>query len=427
MNLIDIPIRLQKHQVALLSIAIAVVALVVGYRDSLNFKCSFEGQPPRLEYEKSCDKGFASLCRYDFHGALDEFDRASKLPEADQLGFIGRGIALFSLRNPQQAIQCFDQALKLAPHSTAALIDRGIARVEIGDYVNALADYDRALAIDPSNAAAYNNRAVVLDRLGDKEAAIFGYSKALQLKHWAIVRLNRAFANAELGLASQAKEDCDQSMQWMPSLEHRWGQKALVKTLIANMAKWSSQIKANPSDPTNYIKRGGVRHELRDFVGAAADYTKAISIDPDNAESYSERSFDRAILDDNQGALEDISKFYELRPEHTYCLGWRGSCKARVGDRQGAIEDFSAAIRALPDCEWWYKGRAREKFQSGHYLDAAADYIHFLSLDYHPWQELNDLCLNNNRTLFTTQFRHDRNQIFEFSEQRILMAVQVCD
>ena len=111
-----------------------------------------------------------------------------------------RGVALFELGRPQQALEDFDRVLETKPDHLDALGNCGNALLKLNRVAEALAVYDRALRRAPENAQLLTNRAVALRRLDRPQEAVMSASRALVSKpDFAQARFVESVARLTLG------------------------------------------------------------------------------------------------------------------------------------------------------------------------------------------------------------------------------------
>lgn len=133
----------------------------------------------------------------DYHGAIENFDRALSINPNDVQAYINRGNALYenaqNSGNPDEeykiAIKDFNSALKLNPNEAEAYISRGIVRYDMAEYSPngtneykaAIEDFNRAINTNPNNAKVYVKRGIAYQKLAQNSNNLNqGYQKALR-------------------------------------------------------------------------------------------------------------------------------------------------------------------------------------------------------------------------------------------------------
>ncbi len=77
----------------------------------------------------------------DYPGAIRAYDQALQLDAHNSEIYYNRGVAYYSVGNPQQALKDFNQVIQLDPDFAEAYGNRGAIRLAQGDYQGALSDF----------------------------------------------------------------------------------------------------------------------------------------------------------------------------------------------------------------------------------------------------------------------------------------------
>jgi tetratricopeptide (TPR) repeat protein len=93
---------------------------------------------------------------------------------------LGKGHALLSQDQPEQAIACFDEALALDPNHAEILVKKGDALEKLRRSQEAIECYDRAIAVDGSMTIAHLHKGGLLNRLERFDEAMQCYEQALR-------------------------------------------------------------------------------------------------------------------------------------------------------------------------------------------------------------------------------------------------------
>jgi tetratricopeptide (TPR) repeat protein len=109
---------------------------------------------------------------------LKAFDEAIKLKPNYAQAHYGRGLSLYSLNNPQEALKAFDEAIKLKPNYAQAHYGRGRSLYSFNNPREALKAFDEAIKLKPNYAQAHYGRGLSLYSLNNPQEAL----KALELK-----------------------------------------------------------------------------------------------------------------------------------------------------------------------------------------------------------------------------------------------------
>ncbi len=165
--------------------------------------------------------------------------------------YVQIGQAYDQLQKPDLAIAAYTQALALSPNLSAALNGRGGAYTKKAQYSEAIADYDAAINLNPKNFGALANRCA---------------------------------ARAEQGVdLDRALDDCNASLNLLPSALPVYGQRALVFLRMAKyqnaIADYDKGINAVPRSAYFLFGRGVAKIRLGDKVGGESDIATARTID----------------------------------------------------------------------------------------------------------------------------------------------------
>lgn len=93
-----------------------------------------------------------------------------------------------------------------------------------------------------------------------------------------------------------------------------------------------------------YIGRGKVFIDQRDYDAALENFNKAIDLNPNSADAYNWRGFTYAGLSNQQQALNDYDRAIELDPRLALAYSRRGVLRATNGDTQTGLADCNRAI-----------------------------------------------------------------------------------
>lgn len=149
--------------------------------------------------------------------------------------------------------------------------------------------------------------------------------------------------------------------------------------IVSELEKLNIIISTNPLDAESYYKRGNIRKEVKDFVGAINDYSKAIEINQHNilayksrgitnlelkfynnatnqidSKSYSKRGNIRNVVKEFVWSINNYSKVFEINQNNILAFRLRGRTKLDLKDYNGGIEDFKSAIKIGPNNSWSY-------------------------------------------------------------------------
>lgn len=136
-----------------------------------------------------------------FVEALADLQRAESLAPDDFTVKNAKGILLFRLQRPHEALEVFDEVVKLAPRFAQGFHNQGWARESVGDLVGARVSFEQAIALKPDFADPLAHLGALAARRGDANRARVHCAQAL--------RINPEHSLALLTLADAERIDGD--------------------------------------------------------------------------------------------------------------------------------------------------------------------------------------------------------------------------
>lgn len=198
--------------------------------------------------------------RGDYVGAVAACDHALAINPFSPEIHNTRGAALYALGDYRGAIAACSQALAREPEMITAYHTRAVARYALGDFAGAIADCDRVLARDPNVAPAHVARAAARNALGDFTMALVDCDRALTLDPRScealVTRGNARYHRRHPGTLRDYRD----AFAINPKKSAR-----LLVSGLADLARRSpraaiehceSQLRKNPDDAVQYIRRG---------------------------------------------------------------------------------------------------------------------------------------------------------------------------
>jgi len=111
---------------------------------------------------------------------------------------------------------------------------------------------------------------------------------------------------------------------------------------------YTQAIERNSTYVGDYINRGILNVEKKNYNQALSDYNKAIHYDNKNDLAYYNRGLLRANLGDNNNALADLTKVLQLDPTNMEALLRKAMLESTLGENTEAIKDYKTIIREHP-------------------------------------------------------------------------------
>ncbi len=127
------------------------------------------------------EKAFAHIGLGEMERALECYDAAVRLGNADADLWNDRAFALLEMGRFSEARESAEKALELDPKHYAALCNLGKAELELGQAAKALELAERAIALDPLEEEGVLLKAEAARRLGRREEAVAAYQKVLKV------------------------------------------------------------------------------------------------------------------------------------------------------------------------------------------------------------------------------------------------------
>jgi len=136
-----------------------------------------------------------------------------------------RGVALWNLKRPAEALVSYERALALEPNFIEVWGNRGLALRDLARHQEALASFDQVLRLEPGNSVALNSRANVLRDLKRYEEAIENYDRAIALRpDYAEALINRGYTKWTLKQYESGMADVQQALALEPDYRYARGE-----------------------------------------------------------------------------------------------------------------------------------------------------------------------------------------------------------
>jgi tetratricopeptide (TPR) repeat protein len=142
-------------------------------------------------------------------GGLEVYEEAIRLDPSNVEAHIGKGNALYYLKNYTSASGAYHQAILLDPGNVEIYNFRGQALYTGGYYERAFEVFEQALQVDPKNVKAHNGIASILSALERFAEAIVICDQAINLdpsNALAIAYNNRGLVLEGMGKSKEARQ-----------------------------------------------------------------------------------------------------------------------------------------------------------------------------------------------------------------------------
>lgn len=144
------------------------------------------------EADQYVASGNGKNARFDYRGAIEDFDQALEIEPRNVFALNGRCWAR-ALWNAQlrDALDDCNRALNQKPYDAATLNTRGFLYFRMGEWQKSVDDYTQAIRYNWKNASSYYMRGLGYLKLGEKTKAKFDIDKAKELDFGITVKCTR--------------------------------------------------------------------------------------------------------------------------------------------------------------------------------------------------------------------------------------------
>ena len=311
-------------------------------------------------YVSRITKGDRRIRQGDLSGAIDEYAQAIRIDRDRAEAYFKMGKVLLEQDEYQAAIHKFEEALEkdpVAEEEYEIYFHKGIANSNLGDHQSAINDYNEAIKRFDL-AEAYFNRGVAKSNLGQLDEAIDDFTLAInQDPELKSAYVKRGDANMELDNAKDAIKDFEKVTEMSPGGESLSVYFKLseanerVKQQEDGFEIYDQEFNEYPKLAAEYIERGNVKLNEKDYSGAIYDYDEAMGNDPSREEGYEivmNRGFAKSELGELENALEDYDQAIIIFSDIATAYIKRGHVKFKKGDYTGADEDYERAMNSNP-------------------------------------------------------------------------------
>src|SRR5262249_31194620 len=118
-----------------------------------------------------------------YEGALNIYEQAAKQDPKYVVAFIGKGKALFELKNYREALEAYKEVVELDPRNVAIcsrMVGIGDIEFKRGDYEGALDAYEQVVKQDHEYAVAFIAKGKTLFELKNYRGALDAYEQAVK-------------------------------------------------------------------------------------------------------------------------------------------------------------------------------------------------------------------------------------------------------
>lgn len=339
---------------------------------------SIMGTPPVLEVSGQAmaqnellDKA-RSLGELGYNNeAIESYNRALELDDANARAWARRGQALRIIGQNQDALADVEQALKLNPRHGWAYIVKGRILEEMGQFERALAAYESSIQIKPDVQALYS-QSLIYYTLGLWEEALEKLDQAIALNpkyhpSWAkrgqILRAQGQYLQA-LTAYNEALE-IDNRYGWA------WNGKGICLKALGRLEEayeaFQHALEFRQDDVWVWYNLAETLLELNRNREALKAALQAVRIQPDHFYSWSKLAQIYRRLGSYEEALKAYQKTLSINPNHVWSINGKGIVLERLNRDEEALEAYRLAAELAPDdvYPWYNQGELhlqRERF-----------------------------------------------------------------
>ena len=211
--------------------------------------------------------------------------------------FYNEGVQLLKEGNYEGALQSFDKATKINPSKANAWHNKGLTYDKLNRYDEAISAYDIATFLDPANAATWNAKGTTLFNKGLYNESLTSYDKAIKLEPANTEYQN----NKQIVLKKLSATPIDSSQQTSPFEISTIPKGDVQEAVNAN------GINTQAEEPSFYHNKGDALRKQGKYDEAIKYYDKALAIDPYHKPSLNSKGIALA----KQGKYDEAISYYE--------------------------------------------------------------------------------------------------------------------
>lgn len=184
--------------------------------------------------------------------------------------------------------------------------------------------------------------------------------------------LKRGIVRLENKQYIEAESDFNKAVELNPKLAEAYFWRAHVRFNDEKIFADYDKAIELKPDYAMAFYKRGLRKSFTDNKAALVDYNKAIELDPKIPDAYLSRALVYLLANNYKLAIADYTKLIELKPDGASYYV-RGTTYLDSGDNISAIADYTKSIELDPGYYWTYKQRARAYRNIKNFKSANAD------------------------------------------------------
>ncbi|MEL7329262.1 MAG: tetratricopeptide repeat protein [Cyanobacteria bacterium J06559_1] len=273
-------------------------------------------------YDTLINQGQQQLDSTDYDAALATFNQAIESAPNVPRAWVGKGEALYGLRQFDDAAIAFTQATKLAPDYLYAWVWLGNAYDDAGQLDDSLAAYAEAIALDSTHPMPYYHRGIALwyaDRSAEAESDLTLVTEIMPDFPRGWMWLGRSLEKQEN--YPEALSAYEQAL----SLDSELGQALFGKgtTLLQldrygeAIAPFDTFLTQRPDSAIAWFYRGNGLFGSEQYDEAITSYDKSIEIAADSEGPWYNRGLVLATIGRYDEAIESFNRVLAINPENS--------------------------------------------------------------------------------------------------------------
>lgn len=238
-----------------------------------------------IDYNRRCIGYFSKNDYKDALAGLGCYDKSHEPDTPEE--WRTRGIAMSSMGNTADALECYENSIALYPNKERAWFELARYFEAANRLKDAVMCYERVVAINPNNADAWINRGNVFATLRTQNLAVQSYNRALALEPDNVSALtNMGLAESELGNIDKAIS-CYQQAEALkgesPELWYRKGNAYDKVEKYKDAVKcYERAIELNWNYEDAWFNKGASLHMMGKDKKAIKSLEEALRINPHN-------------------------------------------------------------------------------------------------------------------------------------------------
>jgi len=209
----------------------------------------------------------------------------------------------------------------------------------------------------------------IANESGDREALKTGWNSAIPINTLMAMR-SKITALADIPVDSSPPPDTRSIDNPGEAVDYlnRGNIKYDDKQYSLAIVEYNQAIQMQPDFVDAYNNRAMAQLKLRKYTEAIADANEVIKLNPSNnrelIKAYFNRAFAYTKQHNREAAIADYNQVLKLDPQDASAYAYRGDLKGESGDTQGAMDDYNLAIKNNPNHAYAYFNRAIIRYEN---------------------------------------------------------------